>query len=171
MEATGISFASALGVSHFAQKLSRSTIAITDSFGIFDNMSHIEDIRDKNRNIKFIYLSENTKRKNWNQDFLYPGSSVGISSEIASDRIRKTWIGYELPYVKIEAQDVASLKEAIISDMSSLLIEIPVNLSTQLVPRVSYERLPDGRFQQNSLLRMDPEKTLLLFNEFEKLRP
>lgn len=170
MEATGISFASALGVSYYAEKLNRVTIAITDSFGIYENLSHIEDIRDKNRKIKFIYLSEDIKSKNWNQDFLYPGSSVGRSSQIASDRIKRTWLANDLPYIKIKPEDLTTLKNSLISNENSLLIEIPVSMTTHLVPRVSYERNLEGEFKQNSLSEMEPKKKLPSYIEFVQRR-
>jgi len=168
MEATGISFASALGVSYHAEKSRRVTIAITDSFGIYENLSHIEDIRDKGRNIKFIYLSEDIKSKNWNQNFLYPGSLVGRSFPIANDRVRRTWLANDLPYIKVKAEDLDTLKNALFSTENSLLIEIPVSLTTYLAPRVSYERSPDGDFRQNSLSEMDPKKKLPSYIELMK---
>jgi acetolactate synthase-1/2/3 large subunit len=166
MEATGISFASALGVSYHAEKSNKMTIAITDSFGIYDNLNHIEDIRDKNRKIQFIYLSEDIKSKNWNQDFLYPGSLVGRSFPIASDRIRRSWLANDLPYIKVQAEDLATLKTALSSNENSLLIEIPVSLTTQLIPRVSYDRSLEGKFRQNSLSEMEPRRKLPSFIEF-----
>lgn len=170
MEATGISFASALGVSYYAEKSNRTTVAITDSFGIYENLNHIEDIRDKSRNIKFIYLSEDVKSKNWNQDFLYPGSLVGRSFPIASDRIKRTWLAHDLPYIKIKPEDLTTLKNSLISNQNSLLIEIPVSLTTQLAPRVSYDRSQEGEFRQNSLSEMEPKKKLPSYIDFLQRR-
>jgi acetolactate synthase-1/2/3 large subunit len=161
MEATGISFASAVGVSFENENTSYQTIAISDTFGIIKNLQHLKSVNRNFKKLKLIYLRDkNTNLSSSDQRFFYPASTVGTNVSHLDFNLKLICDAYGLSYCNFGTNLDIKFSSFMQESKNILVGEISVTNSNLLIPRASFTIGSNQEWIQNSFEDMVPLKLI-----------
>jgi acetolactate synthase-1/2/3 large subunit len=169
MEATGISFASAVGVSFENENISHQTVAISDSFGIIKNLQHLKSVNRNFNKLKLIYLRDkNTNLSGSDQRFFYPASTVGTNLSHLDFNFKLICDAYGLSYCNFGTNLDMKFSSFMQESKNVLVGEISVTNSNLLIPRASFTIGSNQEWIQNSFEEMVPFKLIPNFTTYSE---